>query len=293
MLHNWSFRRSKSQLVVSLIFLLASQLTSPLTAHDAVDDQIARVTAQITVTPTSADLLVRRAELYRESHRRNEALADLNRAEALEPAQPKVDFVRAAVFLDAGRPRAAIAAIDRFLERRGTDALGAAILARARVALGQYSEADAAFVRALALSPLPELYIERSRALAASGSEGLKRAVQALDEGIARLGPIVTLELEAIDLNLVMRQYEAALSRLDRVAAQASRQEQWLARRGAILEKAGRASEARATYEAALTAISALPSWTQATRATATLRARLQHDVARLSARPKPQTRNQ
>jgi predicted negative regulator of RcsB-dependent stress response len=118
---------------------------------------------------------------------------------------------------------------------------------------------------------------------AAAGSQDL--ALLALDEGIARLGPVVTLELEAIDLTVRGKRYDEALLRLDRIASQTPRKETWLERRGDVLEKAGRLSEAREAYQAAFDALSLLPAWTQETQASTTVRARLRTDLARVNRR--------
>jgi hypothetical protein len=95
------------------------------------------------------------------------------------------------------------------------------------------------------------VYIERAAAQAGAGGAGLEDAIRGLDTGIARLGPVVTLELAAADMEVLLGRYDAALSRIDRVAAQSGRKEPWLARTGAILEKAGRSEEALATYRTA------------------------------------------
>ena len=128
--------------------------------------------------------------------------------------------------------------------------------------------------------PQPDLYIERARIAMTTGPDA---ALHGLDDGIRRLGPIVTLELEAIDIELRLARYDAALSRLDRVSAQAARKESWLARRGAILEAAGRLDDARSAYQAALAAAQSRPAWTQQTAASSELIDRLRSDVARLS----------
>jgi hypothetical protein len=166
------------------------------------------------------------------------------------------------------------------------------VRARARAALHQASAADADFARALTLNPLPELYIERARLLAAFGPGGIAHALQALDDGIFRLGPIVTLELEAIDLEVGLGRYDAAIARVDHAAARTARKEEWLARRGAILERAGRRADAYTAYQAALTALSALPAWTQQTPASVALRTRLRNDVNRLATNLQPSKRD-
>ena len=264
----------------------------PASGHDGIDEQIARLTIQIANRPTAPDLLVRRAELYRESRRWNNALVDLDRAAALDPALTTADLVRANVLLDAGRPRDAIDSAGRVLAHQPNHVGAIVVRARALTALHHSREADADFVRALALHPLPELYIERAHALTATGAVGLEPALEALDEGIVRLGPIVTLELAAIDLSVRIGRYDAALARIDRVAAQTARKEEWLARRGAVLERAGRLTDAREAYHAALTAIEALPSWTQSTTATTVLRTRVRSDVLRLSRLLTPTTKD-
>jgi predicted negative regulator of RcsB-dependent stress response len=83
--------------------------------------------------------------------------------------------------------------------------------------------------------------------------------LRGLDEGINRLGPVVTLQLAAIDLEVGRKNYEAALTRLNQIAAQSERKEAWLVRRGDILKLAGRDDEARAAFNAALLAIESLP----------------------------------
>jgi tetratricopeptide (TPR) repeat protein len=252
-------------------------------AHDTIDEQIARVTGQIATRAPNAELFVRRADLHRESRHWTDALADLDRAASLDPTMTSVDLVRARVLFDAGRTKDAVDSASRFLERQPNHAGGLIVRARARARLGLVRDADADFVSALALQPLPELYIERARLLRTSGRAGMERGVQALDEGVARLGPIVTLELEAIDLDIRLKRYEAALARVNRASAQTPRKEEWLARRGVILERAGRAAEAREAYQSALSALSTLPSWTQATPASGALRTRLQNDLRRLA----------
>jgi len=83
--------------------------------------------------------------------------------------------------------------------------------------------------------------------------------LRGLDEGINKLGPVVTLQLAAIDLELRRKNYDAALTRLDQITAKSERKEAWLVKRGEILKLAGRDDEARTAFNAALVAIEALP----------------------------------
>src|SRR5690606_27991547 len=76
-------------------------------------------------------------------------------------------------------------------------------------------------------------------------------AVEALDAGIARLGPIPALQLPAVELEVWLDRPAAALARLERLIAREGRNPAWLVRRAEILARAGRAAAARAAYEEA------------------------------------------
>jgi tetratricopeptide (TPR) repeat protein len=255
-------------------------------AHDGLAEQIAAVSAQIAASPASPELFVKRGELYRATRQYQQALADLDRAARLDPTFAAADLVRTYVCLDIGDSRSAADAATRFLTRQPGHVGALVARARALAKLGRAEDAAADFTRALEAQPQPDLYIERARVAATAGPAAIEAALRGLDDGIRRLGPIVTLELEAIDIELRLAHYDAALARLDRVSAQAARKESWLARRGAILESAGRLDEARSTYESALAAARSLPAWTQQTAASSALIVRLRTDLARLAPGP-------
>ena len=134
---------------------------------------------------------------------------------------------------------------------------------RVLVELGRPLAASADYDRALELfdsenvRPDPAYYLERARALTAAGNR--EEALRGLVEGLERWGAPITMQLLAIELELGLGRHDAALERVERIAAAANRQETWLVRRGEILENAGRTTEARAAYIAALRAIDALP----------------------------------
>jgi tetratricopeptide (TPR) repeat protein len=264
------------------LVVAAHGLAPPTFAHDSLTAQIAQVTREIAARPGDAALYVRRGELNRAARRWTESLSDLDRAAALDPMLAAVDRVRASVLLALARPADAVAAATRYLATHPGDHDVLTVRARAHVARRRYRDAAADFTAAIAARPLPDLYIERARAERALGRVGIDAARRGLDEGLQRLGSIVTLELEALDLDIEIRSYEAALARLDRLAAATPRRESWLLRRGMVLERAGRRTEALESYRAALAAAMSLPPWTQQTRATRTLITDLHRHLDRL-----------
>ncbi|HYV12784.1 MAG TPA: tetratricopeptide repeat protein [Pyrinomonadaceae bacterium] len=242
--------------VISVVALLPSFAH----AHEDVHEQIAAITAKIKRDPKNASLYLQRGELHRLHRDWMRAAADYDRAERLQPGLQIVDLARGRMLFDSGKLQRAKLTLDRFLSRQPTHYEGLITRARVLVKLGARTDAAKDFTRALSLAsiPEPELYLERANVVAA-GEAQLPDALSGLDEGINKLGPLVTLQLVAIDLELRRKNYDGALVRLDQITAQSQRKEAWLVRRGEILKLAGRDAEARAAFNAALTAIESLP----------------------------------
>jgi tetratricopeptide (TPR) repeat protein len=230
-------------------------------AHGDVHEQIDALTKQISKEPAKAALYAQRGELHRVHGDWDAALADFDQVGVLDPKWPTLDFLRGRVLAEAQWLRSAKISLDRFLERRPEHVEARVVRARVLVQLGQRLAAVQDYTRALAktIEPRPDLYIERAQALAAEGRAHLDQAVEGLDEGMRKLGPLATLQLTAVDLEAKRNRLDAALARLDKLAAQSPRQEAWLARRGNLLREAGRFTEARAAYWAALAALEKLP----------------------------------
>lgn len=244
-------------------FLIAVLALIPpsIWAHGDLHLQIQEVTRQIEKEPRNAELYLKRGELHRAHHEWDAAQADYDFARALDPKMAVLDLARGRMFLEANWPISAKVALDRFLAIHTNHVEGLTARARTLVKLDQRLAAARDYTMAIAHStePRPELYLERAQALTAEGGACLDEALKGLDEGIEKLGPLVTLQLYAIDVELKQKRFDAALGRLERVAAQSPRKETWLARRGEILHQAGRTAEAREAFESALVAIGKLP----------------------------------
>jgi tetratricopeptide (TPR) repeat protein len=245
-------------------------------AHDDLRSQIAALTREIAAEPGKAVLYLRRGELHRYCREVTAALADYSRARRLDPALAAVDLGAGRTLLEAKRPAEAKRFLDRFVRARPDDPEGRLELARALVSLRSVNTADDQYARAIALAsrPSPDLYFERARLLRAAGR--VPAAIRVLDDGIARLGPLASLEELAVDLELSRKNYDGALARVDRAFPPTrGRQETRLARRGEILAAAGRPVEARETFRQAQRAIESLPPRLRQTRAIQKLEGRV------------------
>ena len=256
----------------------------PCQAHPGIDEQIARIDEQLASAPDDATLYLRRGELHRIHRDFKNAEADYRTALRLDPELRVAEFCLGRLQVEAGVPVEGRATLDRYLAAHPDDPQALAFRGRALVALGEPLPAAEDFSRAILHSdpPRPEDYLERARALASAGPEHVGRALEGLDEGLRQLGEPVTLQDYAIELELGRRNFDAALRRLDRIAAQSVRQEPWLVRKASILEAAGRVDEARAAYRQTLASIGALPAERRGNKAVERLEREAQQGLERL-----------
>jgi tetratricopeptide (TPR) repeat protein len=231
-------------------------------AHGDLHDQIEAVTRQIQKSPQEGELYFKRGELHRAHRDWDASQADYEMAAVLSPHLVFLDLARGRMFLDADWPRSAIVCLDRFLLKQPRSADALVLRARAWMKLESFLEAASDFDEAIAAAeePKPEYYLERAQALQAAGPRHIPRAIRGLDEGMQKLGPLVVLQLQAIELELARNEFQAALDRIDVAAAKAPRKETWLLRRGEVLARAGRTEEARESLSSALAALNTLPS---------------------------------
>jgi tetratricopeptide (TPR) repeat protein len=246
---------------LAALLLLAA---STALAHGDLHDQIRAVTRAIADAPADATLYLQRGELHRAHHAPRLARADFDRALTLDPALDAARLARARLLVETSQPREALADLDGFLTRHPDHHSARLVRARARRALGDRDGALADYDRVLAESPNPDRALERARLMAAPGDVVTARAaVDGLDLAIARLGPLVTLELEAVAVLERAGDIDAALARLDRAAAGSPRADRWLTRRADLLDRAGRFDAARQARQAAADAQPSTPTTRQ------------------------------
>ena len=255
-----------------------------LIAHGHIHDQIAHVSQLLKKDPQNASLFLKRGELHRHHRDWHAALTDYAEAARLDSDLHIVLLARGKLMLEAGRSQEAKTALDKFLARCPDHPEALVTRGRVLMTLGHNLAAADDFTLALGLSdPRPGDYIQRAEALVAAGPECIDEALRGLDEGLTKLGEIVTLELYAIELDLKSERYDAALARLERIAAHSPRKAKWLLRRGEILHKAGRNDEACAAFADALSELESLPSQRRGVKATVQLERRLSAAIDQLT----------
>jgi tetratricopeptide (TPR) repeat protein len=246
-------------IAIALIAALGWGARDTVHAHAGLDEVERETQAALTRHPHDAETHLERARVHELRREWDAALARLAEARTLGADPAVVGVARGRIQLAAGRPERAREEIDRVLARR-PDAWGA-LYERGRIwlALGDPARAAADFGVAIAKLPAPRPEQVMARHDALLSLDRREEALRALDDGMALLGPIPSLELPAVDLEIALARWEAALQRLDRLIAQAAGNPAWIARRGDVLARAGRTAEARAEWTRALAVLDRRP----------------------------------
>ena len=234
-------------------------LPAPAWGHGPLHERIAALTAEVATRPDDAGLRYQLAEICYQHGDWDTALKHLVRVDGLAPGQFPTDLLRGRAALSAGKTDDAKAALDRFITAHPGNAQALYLRARAFERLGKNDECLNDYRAALAADkrPEPDVFQEVAVALAFRGHE--EEALRVLDAGMAKLGVIPTLGLKAMEMEVSLKRYDAALLRLDAMQKAAPRPEPWMAKRAALLEQAGRIDESRAAWKSLVTHLSALP----------------------------------
>ncbi|MFO1457881.1 MAG: tetratricopeptide repeat protein [Verrucomicrobiota bacterium] len=230
-------------------------------AHGPLHGEIEQVSQEISRNPRDPEFLVKRADLYRLDGNLQAALSDLAIADQSSPKPDGLEWIRSRVFVDQGKPSEARADLDRWLARHPRHEPALTLRAQVHELTGDLSSAVLDYNRAIEVTAQPssDLYLARARVQRQLGPGQIREALRGLDEGMARLGVLVALQLEAISMEEASGRVDEALMRLDTLNRQSSRHERWLVRKAELLTRAGRPEEARRFWKEALEACRLLP----------------------------------
>lgn len=266
---------------------VAAILAPRALAHGDLHEQIARLSKRIARSPERAGLYQRRGDLYRRHRDWRAARADLATARRLAPGLKGLDFSAALVEFDTKRHATALALLDRQLATDPHHLQARLCRARTLVALRRVADAlrDYDGVLRDSKEPRPGHYLERARTQLGAGTDAAA-VLRGLDEGIERLGPLVSLQAFAVELELKRRDRRAALRRIDRTLATLPFGGPWLLRRGQVLELLGRRREARQAYATGLRQLTAIPASRRNSKTHRALEQRLRRAMEHVSAPP-------
>lgn len=247
--------------MVGASVLLTWATVPPARGHGELHDRIAELGVQISQHPGEATLHFRRAEMRRLHQEWNEAEEDYRQAAELNPGLSAVRLGRATMMLDCGHAAEAEKLASDYLIEVPGQADGLRLRARARASLGRVADAVRDYDSALAVSAVvtPDMYLERAGILVQAVPPRRDEAVRGLEEGIKRLGPLLTLHEKAVELESADGRTDAALARIETVLIAQPGHLEWLARKWRLLVSSGCTADADSAKTAALAALQALP----------------------------------
>lgn len=237
-------------------------------AHAEIDDVVRALDQEAALHATDPTVALQLSAARRIAGDFDGALEAAAHAEAHGASPREVTLARADVFMAAGWLRSARRHLERVLDADPDDA--DARFRRARVLMRQGEPAAAArdYARALAAAPHPRPghFMEHRDALVAAGDPD--GALAALDAGVARLGPIVSLQIPAAVLALDLGRPDDAIGRIDGLLARTPDNPLLLARKAEVLMRSGRTDDARRVYRDALERLERRSSMRRSERAT-------------------------
>ena len=229
--------------------------------HGDRNDHLALLDAKVAAAPDSLHHRLERAEAHRRLGHFDESLADLDQALALDPRNPQVHYLRGLTHFDRREFVAAEASLRRYVESKPESPSGHSALAETLMQQGRHREAGDEHSLAIAThpSPAPDHYIARAKAYRAAGGQFLDMAIEGLDDAMSSMGPLVTLQRLAIEIELDRGNHAGAIARIDGVLANAPRKETWLVQKGRVLASAGQEEDALDAFRLARAALESLP----------------------------------
>jgi tetratricopeptide (TPR) repeat protein len=243
-------------------------------------EQIESLSEQILDSPENAKLYVERGRLYLDDEYYPGAVSDLEKALSLDTQARSAHYYLGVAALNTGRHAGAARHARQFIAMldgevtglvRGYRLLGAALSAQA-----MFKQAADAYQRAIdaAEQPRPDDYLDLAEAY--RQSRQFPKALQAIEQGIHRLGPLAVLNKRAVDIEVKSGAYDLALVRLERMITRGQGLAVLYEQKASVLQRAGRPEDARAAAKLALAEIEKLPAARRNTLALKTLAEKLQ-----------------
>jgi len=212
-----------------VVVFFSAGLASPAAwPHTDLLLQIEQVTADIETVPSpSADLFIRRGELYRRHESWAAALADFATARDIQPSRGDLDWFEGRVHIEAGDYERGIGLVSRFIARNEPHASAYRYRAMALARTGDREAAARDYAAAISVSeaPSPALYRALVVEQIAAGRDG--EAWISIDEGLSRFPVEVSLLGLGVDLALREGSAERALTFLERLPEPVRALPQW------------------------------------------------------------------
>lgn len=214
-------------------------------AHGDIHERINFVTVDISATPDSALLYIKRAGLYMDDGDYGNTILDIEAAKALEgPNFAPAALVLAKMCYKMETYDAALKHIDEFLKLEPDHVLG--LLTKAKILVAQDNNILAAEYYKMAIDKtttlLPQNFIDLINALRDAGQ--LDQAFQYYEIAQMKFGNLMVLDLMAIEISAIRSDFVTIHSIIDEIMATQERKERWHFMKAEYFEKEGELNKA-------------------------------------------------
>lgn len=269
-----------------LLCLLFCYSLQQLPAHGDLHERIQQTTKEIKAQPDSAFLYFKRGKLLFQHEEYDKCLSDLKQARRLGHSSVFQQLLFAKTYHQLEDYPLALTHVDSILANDPVHVIAMKIKARIYFDQQQYLPAATTYECVIehAYRTFPENYLDASMAWELlRTAEGKFRSVAIIEQGIQKLGPLISLYDALRDLHLRYRDYDRAQAVQQQIIQFSHRKEQAYFKASEIYVLQGRYPEAAAHLRLARQAIDQLPEHARHTESIVTLARQIEERSAKLS----------
>lgn len=232
---------------------------SPASSHTDIELQIKSLDEQIQTVSNNGELYLKRAELHRRHLSWNEALVDFKNAEQHGISPDSLYFFRGRLYQESNQENLALQYLTAAIESYPNHF--EAYIERSKLPSRAILEAVKDLDKAISLleKPSPDLYLNRAKFLANAGPENFERLMKGLQDGVNKLGSIVSLLEFAIKHCMSEQNWIMAQQQIEQLPSLLRQSPKWLYIEGQIQGHLNNSDHAKKLYQEALDKIANLP----------------------------------
>lgn len=238
--------------------ILAVIPVTSLLAHGLSHQRMHVLDHKIIDYPQDPTLLIKRGQIFQETKQWNAALTDYTKALTIDPTFYKALYWQGFALQQKGQYERAKNKLQEFLTHNPSSPSGHNTLAKVYAQLNKNIKAADHYDQAINndKSPPPQIYLERTHSLFKVSPIPAKRISNGLQDAIKQHGPVITYSELLIDLNIKIKNYQKAISWIEKLPENLQKSPQWLNKKAEVEKHAGNHKNARNLYQRCIKEIS-------------------------------------